>query len=89
MEQSYLQKVIEGQQAQLALGQLAVHKASSDQVKHYGAHMIEDHQRASEKLQKLISKEGNRRSDVPIPSVEGALSNNRGRSVRPPRKHPH
>jgi len=58
LEQSYLQKAIEGQQAQVALGQLAVQKASSDQVKQYGAHMIEDHQRASEKLQKLISKEG-------------------------------
>ena len=60
LEQSYLQKAIEGQQAEVALGQLAVQKASSDQVKQYGARMIQDHQRTSEKLQKLMSQEGAR-----------------------------
>src|SRR5262245_38876116 len=39
-EQSYLYQATEGQQAEVALGQMAVQKASSDQVKQYGARMM-------------------------------------------------
>lgn len=62
LEQSYLQKATHGHQAEVLLGQLALQKASSDQVKQYGAHMIQDHERVSEDLQKLTSKE-----DGPLP----------------------
>jgi putative membrane protein len=58
IEQSFLQKAAEGQQAEVVLGQLAVQKASSDQVKQYGAHMIQDHQKASEELRQLATREG-------------------------------
>ena len=63
LEQSYLQKATAGHQAEVALGQLAVKKASSNQVKQYGARMIQDHQRVSKELHKLTSKEG-----TPLPS---------------------
>jgi putative membrane protein len=58
LEQSYLQKAAERHQAEVALGQLTLQKASSDQVKQYGARMIQDHQRAIEDVQRLIRKEG-------------------------------
>jgi len=57
-EQSYLYEATEGQQAEVALGQMAVQKASSDRVKQYGARMMQDHQRISEELGKLTSQEG-------------------------------
>jgi putative membrane protein len=58
LEQGYLQKAAERHQAEVALGQLALQKASSDRVKQYGARMIQDHQRAIDDVQKLIRKEG-------------------------------
>ena len=42
-EQSYLYEATEGQQAEVALGQMAVQKASSDRVKQYGARMNPRH----------------------------------------------
>jgi putative membrane protein len=77
LEQSYLQKAIQGHEAEVALGQLAVQKASSDQVKQYGARMIQDHQRVSEELHKLTSKEGTPLpSDLSMPhqQIQGMLS---------------
>lgn len=58
LEQSYLQKAGERHQAEVALGQLALQKASGDQVKQYGARMIQDHQQMIERVEKLIRKEG-------------------------------
>jgi predicted outer membrane protein len=49
-ELSYLYQATEGQQAEVALGQMAVQKASSDEVKQFGARMMQDHLRASEEL---------------------------------------
>lgn len=56
--QSFLQKAAEGQQAEIALGQLASERAGDQQVKRFGAQMIEDHQKASAEIQQLASKEG-------------------------------
>lgn len=57
-ELSYLYQATEGQQAEVALGQMAVQKASSDEVKQFGARMMRDHQRISEELGKLTRQEG-------------------------------
>jgi putative membrane protein len=58
LEQGFLQKAAERHQAEVALGQLALQKASSDRVKQYGARMIQDHQKVIDDVQKLIKKEG-------------------------------
>ena len=58
LEESYLQKAAERHQAEVALGQLALQRASSDRVKQYAARMIQDHQKVIEDVQKLIRKEG-------------------------------
>src|SRR5262245_12728985 len=60
---SFLQKAAEGHYAEVALGQLAVQKASHDQVKQYGARMIQDHQKVGEEVSKLTSQGGS-----PLPS---------------------
>jgi putative membrane protein len=56
--QSFLQKAAEGQQAEIAFGQLASERAGDEQVKHFGAQMIEDHRKADVAIQELASKEG-------------------------------
>ena len=55
---AFLSKAAEGQQAEIMLGQLAVQRASSNQVKQFGTQMIEDHKKASLEIQKLSAKEG-------------------------------
>jgi len=56
--EAFLKKAAQGQQAEIALGQLASKKATDPQVKQFGAHMIEDHQKASQEVQQLASREG-------------------------------
>src|SRR5690349_11257953 len=57
-ELSYLYQATEGQQAEVAFGQMAVQKASRDEVKQFGALMLQDHRRAGEELRKLTTQEG-------------------------------
>jgi putative membrane protein len=56
--ESFLKTAAQGQQAEIALGQLATQKASNPDVKQFGAQMIEDHQKASQEVRQLASKEG-------------------------------
>ena len=55
---SFLNHAAEGQQQEIELGQLAVQKAGNDQVKQFGARMIQDHQKAKQEVQQLASSEG-------------------------------
>ena len=55
---SFLQHAVDGQQSEIHLGQMALQKAESAQVKQFGARMIEDHQKARQELQHLASKRG-------------------------------
>jgi putative membrane protein len=56
--QSFLQRAAEGQQAEIALGQLASERAGDRQVKQFGVQMIRDHRKASAEVRQLASKEG-------------------------------
>ena len=58
IEQSFLLKAVEGQQAEVAFGRLAIQKASDDQVKQYGERMIQDHEKASQEARQLAAQEG-------------------------------
>ena len=76
-ELSYLYQAIEGQQAEVALGQMAVQKASSNEVKQFGARMMQDHLRASEELGKLTTQEGIRETgelSMPHQRIQRMLS---------------
>jgi putative membrane protein len=53
---SFLHHAAEGQQSEIDLGQLAVQKAANEQVKQFGARMIEDHTKARQEVQQLASK---------------------------------
>jgi putative membrane protein len=56
--QSFLQRAAEGQQAEIALGQLASERAGDRQVRQFGAQMIEDHRKANAEIRQLATKEG-------------------------------
>ena len=76
-EQSYLYQATEGQQAEVALGQMAVQKASSDQVKQYAARMMQDHERVSGELKKITGQEGMRETgelSMPHQRIQRMLS---------------
>jgi putative membrane protein len=55
---SFLQMAAEGQQAEIALGELASGRAENQQVKQFGVQMIKEHRKASSEIQQLASKEG-------------------------------
>jgi putative membrane protein len=62
MKKTFLEKAAQGQQAEIALGQLAIQKASNEQVKQFGQRMIADHQKANQQVQELALQEG-----IPVP----------------------
>ena len=55
---SFLHHAAEGQQSEIELGQMALQKASNEQVKQFGARMIEDHTKARQEVQQLALKGG-------------------------------
>ena len=57
-ETAFLQKAAQGQLAEIALGTLALKKASHKDVKEFGAEISEDHQYASQEVKELSASEG-------------------------------
>jgi len=56
-DQTFLKKAAQGGMAEVELGQLAVQKASSDQVKQFGQRMVDDHSKANDQLKQLAQQE--------------------------------
>lgn len=65
---SFLHHAAEGQQSEIELGQMAIQKASNEQVKQFGARMIEDHTKARQEVQQLASKGGIQLQSQPVGS---------------------
>ena len=57
MKKTSFEKAAQGQQAEIALGQLAMQKASNEQVKQFGQRMIADHRKANREMQQLAANE--------------------------------
>ena len=57
-ETAFLQKAAQGQLAEIALGALALKKASHKDVKEFGAEISEDHKYASQEVKELSASEG-------------------------------
>jgi putative membrane protein len=53
---SFLKKAADGGMAEVALGNLAVSKASSDDVKKFGQRMVADHSKANDQLKQLAEQ---------------------------------
>jgi putative membrane protein len=52
----FMKEAAEGGMAEVALGQLAVEKASSSDVKKFGQRMVDDHGKANDDLKQLASQ---------------------------------
>jgi putative membrane protein len=52
----FLKEAAAGGMAEVDLGQLAIQKAGSDQVKQFGQRMVSDHGKANDQLQELASR---------------------------------
>ena len=57
-EQKFLRTAAQGGMAEVKLGQLAVEKAASADVKSFGQRMVDDHGKANDKLKALASAKG-------------------------------
>ena len=56
-DEHFLKKAAQGGMAEVELGQLAVQKASSDQVKQFGQRMVDDHTKANDELKQVAEQE--------------------------------
>jgi putative membrane protein len=54
---TFVQKAAQGGLAEVELGQLAVQKASSEDVKKFGQRMVDDHTKANDQLKRLAAQE--------------------------------
>ena len=52
----FMKEAAQGGMAEVALGQLAVEKASNADVKKFGQRMVDDHSKANDKLKQLASQ---------------------------------
>lgn len=66
-DKKFVREAAEGGMAEVELGQLAVQKASSDDVKKFGQRMIDDHSKANDKLKEVASSKG-----ISLPSSPNA-----------------
>jgi putative membrane protein len=57
-DQAFMKQAAQGNEAEIALGQLAQQKAESPDVKAFGERMINDHTKANENLKEVASQAG-------------------------------
>jgi putative membrane protein len=55
-DEHFIKKAAQGGMAEVELGQLAVQKASSDQVKKFGQKMVDDHSKANDQLKQVAQQ---------------------------------
>lgn len=64
-DENFIKKAAEGGLAEVELGNLAVEKASSNEVKQFGQKMVDDHSKANRELQQLAASKGITLPDKP------------------------
>lgn len=57
-DRSFVKKAAQGGMAEVQLGQLAQQKASHEQVKQFGARMVQDHSKANDELRQIAAGKG-------------------------------
>jgi putative membrane protein len=57
-DRKFIREAAEGGMAEVELGQLAVQRAASDDVKNFGQRMADDHGKANDKLKELAASKG-------------------------------
>lgn len=62
-DKNFVRSALEGGNAEVALGQLAAQKGSSEDVKQFGQKMVDDHTRLGDQMRDVAQKEGIRPPD--------------------------
>lgn len=57
VDSTFLKKAAQGGMAEIALGQLAIQKGASDDVKRFGQRMVDDHGKANARLKQVAAEE--------------------------------
>jgi len=57
-DKAFVEKAAVGGLAEVSMGKMAQEKGSSDQVKQFGARMVEDHSKANDELKQVASSKG-------------------------------
>ena len=57
-DKAFVEKAAVGGMAEVRMGKMAQQKGSSDQVKQFGARMVDDHSKANDELKKIASSKG-------------------------------
>ncbi len=68
----FINEAAQGGLAEVELGQLAVQKATSDDVKKFGQRMVDDHSKANDKLKELAASKGINLPQAPNAKQEAA-----------------
>jgi putative membrane protein len=69
-DREFIEEAAKGGMAEVELGQLAQQHASSEQVRQFGARMVQDHGKANEELRQLAQEKG-----VTLPSGPSHMDN--------------
>ena len=73
-DRKFIAEAASGGMAEVELGKLAQEKAASDQVKQFGARMVEDHGKANDELKQLAQAKGVEVPAAPHKSHHGEMS---------------
>jgi putative membrane protein len=57
-DKTFVKKAVQGGKAEVELGELAQEKASSEEVKNFAKHLVDDHRQANEQLMKIAQDKG-------------------------------
>lgn len=57
-DKKFVEHAVEGGRAEVKLGQVATDKATSPEVREFGARMVQDHSTANEQLTKILAQQG-------------------------------
>src|SRR5690606_34428901 len=66
----FLMQAIQGDLAEIALGELAQQKGESDEVREYGEKLVQDHSRSLEEARQLAEAEGIEVPEEPSPEAQ-------------------
>jgi putative membrane protein len=80
MDKAFVKKALEGNEAEIQMGQLALQKSNDDQVKQFAQRMVDDHGKMQEQLKPIAQQMGVKVPDGPSKGVTKKMDKMKGLS---------